>query len=1460
MTIPWGDHAPIKNLFEPEWNNIVDGERINLVLDADVWGKTTCLGRTFPGEQVVHISGDIPVEAFGFHRLTLLGVCASKGPSVPCLCIDAACTVMCHPPFHFDDLLDVVEACCGMACSSIGLAHVGFRPVVGVEIQPKLAALHDQVHPLAATILGSVTDPLVWKKVWEASPGAGTLMSGISCQPYSRGGSMGGAFDSRSDTLPGVLQLCHFLQFKVLLLECVVPARTNGFVRQHLRALHEELGFHIHDATYRLEETWASHRFRWWVVASHKSIGQIQLPPMPGGSSLTVRSLLPFVREWPFHELQQLVLTDEEKRLFTLRGESLRKYAVQPDQKLPTALHSWGGQGVPCACECRPSGLSESLLLSKGVYAQLFQVKFCGELTWLHLHPCELAILTGVPPQQPWMVDQRLNLCALGQQASPLQAAWVGSQVLRQLQQLILGASSCIPADCLHSLKALVMSQTKVLYPDIVRQPEELLALHVFLDDAIDPVCMTCRPGLPVGALLVAERTLRNDGMPLVACTHDCSEVLAPSMLLMSGPIRVRPVWIPALTDRTLPSLFGEPGYGSAAMEVEESLCEATQLDAHVCPVDPVDPWSDFLDHSAQMIPMCGEGSHELLNLTCAKLQTCCPPLVISEPARHAVRSQLIPSSVRLSVLANQEHVMADDEMLWHLQRLHLVHGDTSCMLIDPLVVHGLLNADIAVPPVAPPEVVCVLSAVWTTRHWTPCVWKKHGDSLQVLIWECDAVELAFLYPLHSIMCVAMQVSSFTEAVERRSFGLEFCGAASLAHVRSILDLDFQRSTSNATLAQFHDDLRTSFSEALGRSDQAVRPWCWGPGGSDSLQMLIALLQLHGVPSTNSTHRAKLAMQSLGKDQVTKCITGPAPWKSLKQLVNQLRPPFQLVLPEELTAKTTQTKQATTSKRKQTSTKVKGPWTLPTEVDPAKLHIGKGTFCVGNDEPLCHIPLSQVNPLASGIALTTVQEAQHFLTSGQILTKQGLALLILNADGDLPTQLQWQTVRFAATCSANGEPVLLHGVLVQLGQTPVYLFRSKTTVSLPMVDVSCCRVTIFQDQFEGDWVEFTKHPVKHAFSMLPPLQTCRKPSCTCPLWHPTATNDTDAVLDVFRRQFCNQSGRPVSAEKSTQYVAMLRFVRDVEMALLPLSGKGGLYLEPKTEDGLCPSLAYQVVWLANADFTEAQHRAQCEVHSLGIARHGSRYGIRVLAEHFQSVFGSLRPDALFLPPGPRLTWQCGPWPFGVDRKALGKIFQQWNWQARATQPAHSMPEGLMWTVQSIADPPQTVYSLPHGQIVISRADVPTTSAPVRQVVAGPAPTVITDPSVDPLQVADPWGSALAKHALPAPAAPLRPQLQELEERLEQTILAKLPAQNMEVDDQASRIADLEHQLQHLATRQQSLEGVVHSNQAETSKQMQTLQAQMMHQLDHQGKQLQSMFDDQLTRMEKILTGKQSRHE
>lgn len=126
----------------------------------------------------------------------------------------------------------------------------------------------------------------------------------------------------------------------------------------------------------------------------------------------------------------------------------------------------------------------------------------------------------------------------------------------------------------------------------------------------------------------------------------------------------------------------------------------------------------------------------------------------------------------------------------------------------------------------------------------------------------------------------------------------------------------------------------------------------------------------------------------------------------------------------------------------------------------------------------------------------------------------------------------------------------------------------------------------------------------------------------------------------------------------------------------------------------------------------------------------------------------------------------------------------------------------MWAVQAITDPPQVVYGMQHGQVVISR----------RKTVGDSNATLPAAAATDPWTLSDPGQSALPSDGGHTGIPQAKAQLEELEQRLEKTILARLPV-NMEVDSQEHRLQQLE-QMSTMVNRQQSIEHVAQETQAQ----------------------------------------------
>ena len=1447
----WDKHVDVHDLFCPQWRQLERGTPVSVVVDGALFTTEMVIGVTLPDLQKVRIFGDVSSQVRGCRRLSVFSALVDFRPPFVDLLLTDASTVVAHGLGPMSDLFRLVELCAGVACSSVGFTAAGFKHVASVEWSQPLSRLHEACHPGVPVLNADVTDANCAQSILQLVDPPFSLMSGISCQPYSTGGSQGGSEDARASTLPATLKIGHLCQCPLIFIECVSPAQSNKFVQSHLRALENQLGYKVSDLTLRLEDNWAAKRMRWWVVAVHPCFGPVTVPAWPCHPHMSIRDIMPYVKQWPEDVMQELMLDEEEIRQFTLDGSHMRRYLVQMAGKLPTCLHSWGRQSKACPCLCRSSGFSDHLILQRGIFGQVLPVPVTqGSPRYRHFHPAELSLLNALPPL-PGLLhapgDLRLGLCAVGQLASPLQALWIGSNVACQLQH-VMGMPTIDPTNAMQGFKGVLLNKAKELFLDVAPSvPVGSMVQVVFPDDT--------RFALHVPATATL-RDLRSAELALNQ--HDCpvSWTDEASGRLLNDDDCIRGLSIRACFTRVASGLCPM----SSRSDVPEPLPEPAVAGGPDCPASGSSvPDVEMVPWSAKPDPLVG-----LLHLQGPLLASLVPPLIPDCHQIQIMRKEHAGVDNRLMILSNQGSAMADDEILLHVGACIKLAGKADVCLLDPVLAVSWLRVGSPSQVRAwldfSPDCLRVVSVVPLHDHWIPVVWTRGQRHVSVSIWEHDRTEIDGLNALHGLFCQAWQLEGVSVTCTRRTFAQSHCGAAAFAYLSHVL-LGKPLPSDQAAVERLHKDLQESFAVAIMDLTVVPRPWCWGLGVPDVFGLVANLLQLHGVPLAQSNQRAKLIVQSLGKSEVTAAVTGGSPWKSLKSLANLHTPPVQLVLPDEQQERVNQ--KPPSKPRKKTGGERPAMPVRPRELDPSKIQLDHGAFCVGNDEPVDQLDFALLGPLSSGVALASYADAAPFLQADKLMTHRGLALLVLNPPKDFQCNLQWASVRFAARCALNQEPMLLLGALVQLGNTVVYQYKAQNTPAIMSVDVACARVTVFADQWEGSWEEFAAKPIKHILAAIPQLQTCRAESCTCVSWHATAEGPHEALLDVFRRQFLNEAGRPVKWEHAASFAVMIRYVKALEPAVIAVSGKSGLFVEPKTEDASQPHGDYQVIWLPQLDYAAIAHKAKCEAHCVGIARSGRRFGLRVHVSHFQQVFASVKPDGVFLAPGSRSTFHCGPWPYGSDRKGLAKILKASGWECRPLQPLHNVPGGLMWSVQAVMEPPANVLSMQHGQVVITRHDAKAAQQGPDMPVIGQAKTVqlcsIADAAgQDPWLTNDPWKQAA--NMMPQPPsgnASAACALHELEQRIENKVLAKLPAQTdrMEVDNQDQRLSLLEQQVQHLTSRQTSLESTVTDHHAQNTAQVQGLQQQMMMQLDMQSKQMQSMLTDQMTRLETILAKK-----
>ena len=1379
---------------------------------------------------------------------------------------------------------------------------------------------------------GDIMDRQTKIRICKLAQRIGILFSGFPCQPYSKGGSQGGGMDPRSLPLHSVLEIALLCRIPVIALECVPDAATNRFVRKVLQAFCKQCAFHMTETILRLESVWPCKRERWWVVLSASCLGPIPLKNLPQFSHPSkIKHVLPRDMELPAHELEQLVLSVEEHERFLKFQPEIQKMHLRRCGTCQTVLHSLGSQMVACKCGCRQAGFSDSTLQSKGVFGFLMtapgktQVGEHSHDALRHPHPSEVAILTATPIVT-WPPDLRLMLAGLGQQATPIHALWVGSQIRSRISEMIHGSPDISPIKQLDLYIENMLLCIKDFFCDefgeVINDEPPCLdhqevhrgvtiaagdfwpkrhtgdadSFSVFTDDSMVPaVIRVASPDITVGQFRVAEVGLIST-LGVVDVLDALTELPLPNHATLAGQsILLRQVVCdPYLVEETdvvmqqscelevpcepvgaitptvpfqIDQVNSELALESAGDNREAKECEAlvpTLLERSDRPLDP----------------LASLKADELLHLN--------PPTVPNLQTLTGLTTPHMISSARLQILQNQGSSWADDEIRWHLLRLLGQVGSRAKVMMDPLLAtHVVLSRQTALiyrwVQQLGSEVKVIVTTVWFQGHWVPYAWTWNQECLTAHSWDLQGSQTN-VNVLHDALAKALGSRTFISHIAFRQFALtDFCGVCAVRWLDNFVS--GRMLPSNQQEAEHLNGLAKQLFEDFLRTDLEVcRPWVWANGLDAHVQArLVDLLQQHGVPRDEVERRVKSVTNGIGVVALQKALTGTAPWRSLKALANQATPMVQLVLPDELAEVVKNKAEAggfSRKNRKQPVAQKSSP-APPMSLDPAKLQLASGTFVDEAGQQLGQVPVGALGPSVVGIALTTCAEIDPFLKSGRQISDGAIGAFVLNAsENELTTPLPWTQCRIAVRCKANGEPILITGFLIQLGKSVISLAKKTHVIEAGDVNATCVKVAVYRDCFPGSWEDFVKAPVRHVLQNLPPLQVCENlDDCGCNKWHRSAKcTIRDPVLDVWRRQWLGMSFKQTSPQMADIFVVNLRYVQEVEDLVLEVSGLNGLFLEPRSVDAKLPNNDYQVIWMPRTTLMDLTHLKQTNAEIVGVARLGSRLGIRTKLEHAASVGKQIKPDAILLSTGDRLDYEAGPIPYGMDRAAVAALFSSIGWKIKPIGPLKSVEGGLgvLWHIQATTEPAEVVFTTKHGDVVVTKkeARMNTSMTSVAPAVASVATMQLCslpqegNIPEDPFLKNDPWSQAVSKIKVGCPATP-EPVLnfKHVEARIEKAVLAKLPkpAEPMEVDgghsvaEHTNRLEQLEAQVQKLTHGQSSLEAKLDESHRRVDAQFSQIQHQVALQLDSQNSHMEDLFRSQLSQIESLL-GKRARTE
>ena len=786
-------------------------------------------------------------------------------------------------------------------------------------------------------------------------------------------------------------------------------------------------------------------------------------------------------------------------------------------------------------------------------------------------------------------------------------------------------------------------------------------------------------------------------------------------------------------------------------------------------------------------------------------------------------RRDCMPAHLRVAQAAQFGDLWGDDEVLFHLRKLAQGAVGQHAVVMDPLIPTSAVHHDVPVftqwwhNHLLPVGTV-VLSALWVSDHWVPLLWRITQAGLTLESQDATTEHAPKLHKLDSQIPAFFTHSAPTKIRMHPCTQHLPCGPAAIRFFAACaIDQVFHLPDSGVASL-----LRRQFLEEVQAAGQVIKPWLWGGAGHPPAEVVRALtdvLVAHGVPEGAADARARSALDVLGVLPAQSAIQSNAQWKALKTLGNQHKPAFQWIHPAELQAqiearaqqgKPVGRKAAKAAKKGSKKTQSKP---APIHIEPAQVQIAKGTFMQMPDIALAQISLPAIGPCAAGVVLATPEEAATYVRASKPISSQALGLIVVGhgANGTVPIERPSEPVQFPAICLSTGDPILLTGVLCQLGERKCQVFRPEQPLSVEVAKSVVLKVLVFRDQVVAPWEGIAIRPVKYVTEQLPLLRLCRQADCQCPCWHNADKVPTQAFLDLWRRQFLDARNRMAEPTQAVQFSCNVRVPEELVNPLLRQAGHGGIFTEPRSEDGKVPCPAFSVVWLPEATLHEATVVKQSHIMAVGLARNGDRYGVRTRAADAAAIHAAVRPGVPFMGGSVKHVYEVGPLPFGTQRESLQKWLDEWKWCARPLQAGSVSPDrsGVMWKVQASSEPPSATAHLAHGPVVITQ--VPTkpiaepTAVPVvahsrtMQVMKGaPAPV-----GEDPWLKGDPWLQARGVTAAAAhPPAPSVPNLEEqvaiaVQARLDRSVQAMQVDAGMQqhsADDAHHRITELETKL------------------------------------------------------------------
>ena len=1257
----------------------------------------------------------------------------------------------------------VIELCAGTGSMGIGPVFLGAHVVASLDKTP-LAAHHLELNHHGHVMCADLCDPNnIWQLHQLIKDEQVTILLGFPCQPYSSQGRMQGHRDARASTLQHAIKAVGLLQPQAVLMECVCGASSDLEVRSAIRWICDFLEWQCKEVTLDLADQWPMRRRRWWCLLVPTAWANFELHPWAAiRPTPVIRNLFTRWGAWSQADEEALGLSLQEIAHYGNPQFGHDQRLLHADCKCATALHSYSVPLMPCPCGCRTAAFSTHSLRTKGLRG--FYVTSEVTLQPRYLHPCELALLLGVPPLMRFVQDPRAALCMLGLVSSPMQSLWVFSHLIMGASNKVTHLGKIHPEQALVKYQNMLLQQAKQVTN--VGQAEPLM-LHILSEGV--PSTISTRADTTIAQMIKAERISLEWGQT-TSCQVDHRRVLPHEQILgRDGAIciertykkrRVEPpvekLILAIVHEGELHLCFHQAG-DFAFVALRElgfnTINWLLTVDGTIIAADT------RLWHCGRFFTI-GSGSF---------------PIVQSLPGLMAGWGNVAGGALGDSGGLSGHCVFMEASRL-----LRQCEGAGDFVLLSPFY----LDADFLMGQFTR-EMQDALGSfngmavffLAVEGHWVLVVAQPTASCWRW--WLFDGLHFNCREFVDDLIRSFMaswgggQVPHQLHLVQRYAqMDQTSCGTIALAHLAFCLQVTNELTP--------EDILHWHFTLLAG--DFGGQPRATGPHGRDLPAMLADILITKGVHPESALHRARDAIDTLGGKNIQSALAAKNPWQALKAEATKPGKNFKFITPGELDAhieaqaKSRYGVDPRSKKQKQRTSSTVAK--TPLKIDPRQIKLIQGHFRDPEGHPLDQLAIDQVGADSAGVAICSSLEAAPYIAEGKHISTSPLGLLVLD---DLhQAELGYaeaQTIRFAGQYIATGEPVLLNARLIQLGDSAVVRAIGKDPMAgVGVAPTAVIKVSVYKDEFGSSWSVFCEAPIRGILQLVPPLNLCKKVGCgtTCRSFHPPVDEDTTSLVhEVWGRRFSLLTGSSCEAAKSENFHAFLRVTKSAMPELVSVNVMG-IYLEPRADSSKGASEDFAVIWLPEASLEDAQHKLRTTAGALSIARLKTRYGLRVPAAKEKDIHNVLKPGTEYVKVAVQFVYRAHPLPFGIQRVAVQRMIKEWQWDARALQPAKGTSLGCAWDIGAACAPPSNVMTA-FGQDVLltcvrdkqAAASEPLlvaskrTQLHIRQVEAssssiGPSKA---DPWLQPQF--DPWGKATP----PVVAAPVQQRIDEVEAQL-----------------------------------------------------------------------------------------------